>query len=89
MPLVDAETAGVGTVADVACLNDDEVLAVMRMGSVAVDRHLAADTAVIERKRTEMLRHQDDRIALAFVRAERARRHHPLALETEGKAVII
>src|SRR6202021_1968287 len=87
--LVDAEPSGLGVVADMAGLDDDQVLAVMRMRPMAVDRDLAADPAVVEGKRAEMLRQQNDRIALAFVRAERPRRHHPLALETQGKAVIV
>ena len=87
--LVDAEAAGVGVVADMARLDDHEVLAVMGIGAVAVDRDFAADPAVVEGKGTEMLRDQDDGVALALVRAERPRGHHPLPLEAEPAAVIV
>jgi hypothetical protein len=56
---------------------------------MAVDRDLAADPAVVEGKSAEMLRDQDDRIALAFVRTKGARRHHPVAFEAERQAIIV
>ena len=89
LTLVDAETPGRRVVADVARLDDDEILAMMGMRPVAVEGDLAADQAVIEREGAEMLGHQHDRIALAFVRTEGPRRHHCFALKTERQAVIV
>jgi hypothetical protein len=43
MALIDAKAPGVGIAADMACLDDDEVLAVIGVGTVAVGRDLAAD----------------------------------------------
>ena len=87
--LVDAEPPDLGVVADMARLDDDEVLAMMGIGPVAVDRDLAADPAVVEGKGAEMLGEQDNGIALALVRAERPGRHHPLPLEAQRPAVVI
>jgi hypothetical protein len=89
LALIDAKTASVGIVTNMAGLNDDEVLAVMRGGPMPVDGDLAADAAVVEGKRTKMLGHQNDGITLTFVRTERSRRHHPVALEPQGQTVII
>ena len=67
---IDAEAPPLCIVADVAGLNDHEILPVMRMRAMAVGRHLASHSAMVERKRAEMLRQQNDRISLALVRAE-------------------
>jgi hypothetical protein len=72
-----------------ARLNDDEILAVMGMRPMAVGGDLAANPAVVERKGLEMLGDQDDRIALALVRAKRPRRHHSVAGKSERQAVIV
>src|SRR5262249_8859505 len=86
MTLVNPKMPGVGVVADMARLDDNEILTVMRIGAVAVDRDLAADPAMIEREGAKMLRDQDDGIALAFVGAEGARRHHALTRKAERSA---
>ncbi len=86
---VDAEAVAVGVIADMAGLDDDEVLAMRGIGPVAIDGDLAADAAVVERKGAEMLCNQDDRIALAFVRAKRPRRQHAIALEAQGTAEVV
>jgi hypothetical protein len=89
LPPVNAETFCVGVVTDVARLNDDEILAVMGVRSMAVGGDLAANPAVIEWKGLEMLGNQDDRIALALVRAKCPRRHHSFAGKSERQAVIV
>ena len=87
---VDAEAAAIGVIADMARLDDDEVLAVGCVGPMAVDRDLAADATVVEGKGAEMLGDQDDRIALAFVGAERPRRQqHAIALKAQRSAQIV
>jgi hypothetical protein len=86
---VDAEAASVGVISHMGGLDDDEVLAVMGVGTVPVDGHLAADPAMIEGKRAKMLGDHHDRIALALVRAERPRRHHAASLEPQGTAEIV
>jgi len=48
LPLVDAEPSGIGIITDMAGLNDDEVLAMMRMRPVPVDGDLAADAAMVD-----------------------------------------
>jgi putative ubiquitin-RnfH superfamily antitoxin RatB of RatAB toxin-antitoxin module len=78
---VDAEATAIGVITNVARLDDDEILAVGGVRAVAIDRNLAADPAMIERKRAEMLGDQDDGIALAFVGTERPRRQHAIALK--------
>jgi hypothetical protein len=55
----------------------------MGMRPVPIERDVAADQAVVERKGSEMLGDQNDRIALTLVRAKRARRHHSFAAEPE------
>ena len=87
--LIDAEALGVGIVADMAGMDDDEVFAMMGMRSVPVGGDLAANAAVIERKGSEMLGYQDHRIALALVGTECPRGHHAIALKTQRQAVII
>src|SRR5271166_484170 len=86
---VEAEAPGIGVVPYMRGLDDDEVLAMMGVGTVTVDRDLAADPAVIEGKGAEMLGDQHDRIALALVGAERPRRHHAAALEPQRAAEIV
>ena len=54
MTLVDAKAPALGIIADKARLDDDEVLAVMGVGPMAIDCDLAADPAVVERKGAEM-----------------------------------
>ena len=71
-PLVDAEALARGIVADVAGMDDHEILAMIRVRRVAVGGHLAADAAVIEGKGTEVLGDQDGRIALALIRTKGA-----------------
>src|ERR1700722_4762922 len=87
--LVDAESPGIGIVADMAGMDDDEVFAMMGMRPVPVGGDLAADLAVVERKGPEMLGDEDDRIALAFVGAKCPRGHHAIALESERQAIIV
>ena len=70
LALIDAEALGIGIVADMAGMDDDQVLAMMGMRPVPVGGDLAADLAVVERKGPEMLGDQDDRITLAFVGAK-------------------
>jgi hypothetical protein len=89
LTLVHAKAPGTGIVADVAGLNDDEILAVVGVRAVAIDRDLAADPAMVEWKGTEMLGDQDDRISLAFVGAKCPRWHHSLALKSERQTVIV
>lgn len=72
-PLVDAEAAAERIIADLAGLNDDEILAVMGVRPMPIRRHLAADPSMIEGERAEMLHQQNDGTALALVRAERPR----------------
>jgi len=83
LPLIDAEPLAIGVVADMAGLDDDEIFTVMGMRPVPIERDVAADQAVVERKGSEMLGDQNDRIALTLVRAKRARRHHSFAAEPE------
>ena len=89
LPLIDAEPLGIGVVADMACLDDDEIFAVMGMRSVPIERNVAADQAVVERKGSEVLGDQNDRIALTLVGAKRARRHHSFAAESHRQAIIV
>jgi hypothetical protein len=89
LPLIDAEPLAIGVVADMACLDDDEIFTVMGMWPVPVERDIAADKTVVERKGSEMLGGQNDRVALSLVGAKRARRHHSFAAEPERKAVIV
>ncbi|WP_157860940.1 hypothetical protein [Bradyrhizobium viridifuturi] len=55
-----------------AGLDQHQVLAVMGIRPMAVDRDLAADPSMVERKRSEMLGQQHDRIALALIGAKGA-----------------
>src|ERR1700761_5336055 len=89
LALIDAEVPRSGIVADVTRLDDDEILAVMRIGTMAIDGDLAADTAVVEGKSPEMLGDQDDRVALAFVGTKGPRRHHPITFETQRQTIIV
>jgi hypothetical protein len=89
LPLIDAEPLGIGVVADMACLDNDEIFAVMGVRPVPIERNIAADQAVIEREGSEVLGDQNDRIALTLVGAERARRHHPLAAESKRQAIVV
>jgi hypothetical protein len=61
----------------------------MRMRPVPVGRHLAADAPVVEGECAKMLGQQDNRIALALIRTERPRGHHPIALEAQRQAIVI
>ena len=70
-------------VADMACLDDDQILAVMSMRPVAVGGDDTAYHSMVEREGAEVLGDQDDRIALAFVGAEGARRHDAACLEAQ------
>lgn len=63
-------------VADMAGLQDEQVLAVVGMRSVPVRRHNAAGPAVIEQEGAEVLGQLDEGVALVLVRAEGARRHY-------------
>ena len=72
-----------------ACLDNDEIFAVMGVRPVPIERNVAADQAVIERKGSEVLGDQNDRIALTLVGAERARRHHSFAAESERQAIVV
>src|SRR6185437_13661533 len=83
LALIDAEALGSGIIADVTGLDNDKVLAVIGVGTMAIDRNIAADPAVVERKGTEMLGDQDNRVALAFVGTKSAPWHHPLTFEAE------
>lgn len=86
---VYAEALRFGVVADVAGLEDQQVLAMMGVRAVAVGCDLAADLAVVEGEGAEMLRQEDDGVALALVGAEGAGVHHAVALEAEGAAVVV
>jgi len=86
---VDAEFPALRVVADVACLKQQEVLAVVRVGAVAVDRDDAADAPVVEGERAEMLGDENDREALAFIRAERARWHDLALGEAERQTPVV
>ena len=76
-------------IADVTGLEDDQVFAVMGVRAMSIGGDLAANPPMVEGKGAEMLRQQDHRIALAFVRAEGARGHHQPALKTQRQAIII
>ena len=52
LALIDAEALGIGIVADMAGMNDDQVLAMMGMWPVPVGGDLAADLAVVEAERS-------------------------------------
>ena len=69
-------------VTDMAGLYYQHVLAVGRMGAVPVGSNNTTDHAVIERKATEVFGHHDDRVTLAFIGTECARRHDLAGFET-------
>jgi hypothetical protein len=62
LTLIDPEAPSLRIVADMAHLHDHQIFPMMRMRAKAVGRHLAADPAVVEGERAEMLRKQNDRI---------------------------
>ncbi len=70
-------------VANMARLDDDQVFAMVCMRPVAVGGDDAADHAMVEGECAEVLGDQDDRIALALVGAEGARRHDAASLEAQ------
>ncbi len=72
-----------------AGMNDDQVLAVMGVRAVTVGGDNAAHQAVVEGEAVEVLGDQDDRIALALIRAEGPRRHDLAMLEAKGAAQIV
>ena len=47
-PPIDPELAGVRVVTDVASLNQDQVLAVIRMRAMSIDKDAAPEAAVVD-----------------------------------------
>src|SRR5262249_32085380 len=88
-PLVDAEALALRVVAHVARMNDDEIVAMIGVRSMAGGRDLAAGAGVVEWKSAEVLCDQNGGVALALVGAKCARRHDVAAAEAERETKIV
>ena len=58
-------------ITDMAGMDNHQIFTVMGVRAMTVTRHNAADLSMIKGEGTEMLCQQNDRVALAFIRAKR------------------
>jgi len=87
--MIGTEGLRSGIITNVACLDDNQILAMFGVGAVAIGCNNTANHAMVERKGTEVLGDQDNRIALVFIRAESAGRHDFARFESQRLAQIV
>lgn len=72
-PMIDSERASFRVITYMVCMDNDQVLSMLRMRTMAVGGNNSPNPSVIKGKGPKMLGNQDVEVSLVFIRTKCAR----------------